>query len=147
MKDKKLRALLKATRFVDCSEIKSLTAKLKLSIVEDWERFIVWRLNTTEEELDSSPSSDYGCKAPKQWTNRLYHAFNQYFGHIAHFNKHGFFDAQMYRDWDFYRNLKDAAEQNINRYNTWGAYHDAGDLNKAMEFVSKPYWEEVRHHA
>jgi hypothetical protein len=137
--DKHIRSKWPASRFCDCREIKSLTAAEKAAIVNDWEKFVLWRVATPQKDIDGLPGTDYGSKAPAAFTRRLYHAWSQYFGHIAHYDIHGFFHVQMADPEAFGRNLDAAARKDVNHFNTWGAYHDADDLNDAMQEVSLPY--------
>jgi len=138
--DKKV-AVSTAKRPLSFSAAEFMTAEEKEKTARDWELFIVNRLLLTREDAERAPLG----AGFKPFTKRLYHHMYQHMGYIAHFNREGFFHAQMAETSQFLVNVQRIAEGEDGMGFT-GLLYDRNyrDLNKAMQLVALHYLPEVK---
>jgi hypothetical protein len=111
-----------------------MDAKAKARVSRAWELLIVKRLNMSPV---MSPTEE--CALLGAFTDALYKHMSLHMGHIAHFNRHGFFQAQICNLPDLFRNVHNTAHDR----NTYGVSlrrnDDYADLFADMTKVSKHY--------
>lgn len=126
----------------DFKTVRFMTAEGKLQIAKAWEKFMRAR-------CAGSPVGAVGDfpRCPTFWTSRLYKHFHLHLGYIAHFNRHGFYDAQWCAPDDFRRNVKMLASNQTHcgplHSGAWGANVDYEDLGVWIVKVASAYLGEA----
>lgn len=121
------------------SDSQFMSAAGKLKVVRHWERFVVARVNLDVTQLTPS---DYGCSF-RPWTLPLYRHFSLHLGHIAHFDRHGFFAAQWLPWESLQRNMNNLAKGRDNMGFDMLADREYADVNKALVDVAREYLAPV----
>lgn len=117
------------------ADLQFLTAEEQAALVQQWERFLVERLNATNPvKLDA-------CR--RWWTKALYDHWSLRLGHIAHYNRQGFFAAQWANEADLLRNL-DELQRGLDHMGyplerPPGAYRMYGKLNHLLGRITRIY--------
>lgn len=133
--DKRITKHLKASDFKD---VQYMSAAEKLKVAKNWETFLRARCAA------KNPS-----EMLRAWTRALYNHFYLHLGHIAHYDIHGFYQAQ-WASWDtFVENViklagdRDHMGSPLAR-GAWGANVDYEDLGHWIVEVAKEYLDDVR---
>jgi len=111
-----------------------MDAKTKARVLRAWELLIVKRLNMSPV---MSPTEE--CVLLGAFPDALYKHMSLHMGHIAHFNRHGFFQAQICNLPDLFRNVHNTAHDRSNYGMSLRCNDDYADLFTDMTKVSKHY--------
>lgn len=127
----------------DFKAVRFMTAYEKLKVAKAWERFLRGRCSGNPEY-----AADGFPKCPAAWSACLYDHFHQHLGYIAHYDRHGFYEAQWRSPDDFIRNVEMLASNRTNsgplHSGAWGVGVDYEDLGIWIVKVAKAYLGEAR---
>lgn len=113
-----------------------MTAKQKAKVVRDLELFILARLAMT-----SGLGTNYDFVLGR-FSKALYDHLHLHCGYVAHYNRLGFFSAQLEQTPQFAKNIQrwSTGQNGYGSVLAWGDYEDIG---KAMQAVTQAYLSEV----
>ncbi len=122
----------------DFSDAQFMTATEKCRVAKAFEGFLVARLNWD----GTAPVTDHGVYFPA-WTEATYKHFSLHLGHIAHYDRWGFFAAQWEEPADLLRNIGELAADKDQYGRCISGDFAYGDLNKQIVAVANAYYQEV----
>ena len=124
------------TKFTD---VEFLTAKEKKSILKNWIDFLKFCASGNWQKFNTDNSgSDYGLKAPKQFTKRLYEHLHLHCGYIAHYNLHGFYS-------EYFNGDEVDLKRFFDHFESWGDYADIGQaMIKEYEKIKDEIFTKIQ---
>lgn len=135
----KFKGVTKRLTVSDFSDVRFMTASTKCQVAKAFERFLLARLNWDGPPL---PVTDHGALFPA-WTEATYQHFSLHLGHIAHYDRWGFFAAQWEEPADLLRNIGELAADRDGYGRRISTDAEYGDLNAQIMAVAKAYYQEV----
>jgi len=117
-----------------------MSAKEKANVFEDFKRFV--RFLTDNEWTiynKRQTGSDYGLKAPKVFTKKLYEHLHLHCGFIAHYHINGFYSTYF-----------DGSKNNLNKFiqkiDSLCNFGDYGDINFDIKEYLNKFKEYINNH-